>query len=175
MKKRNHGHGVASFRGKPRKGISPLIAAVLMVVFTVAISAIVVNWMASYASSTTASASNSSTGVLGCSQQNVGIEAIYVTVNNSTGGLDTFRVSVANTGTGGVTLTAANAFNNTGTICGLLSSSTTLSQGSIAQLTNSSCDILDDVACADFSTVRVTTYCGLVVSSPYITKCNLIS
>lgn len=153
-----------------RKGISPLIAAVLLVVFTVAISAMVVNWLSSYTSTTTQSASNSSANVVRCAQQNLGVSAIYVTVNTTAAGNETFRISAVNTGTGTVTLISGNVFNDTGDSCSL-STLGAISQGGVNQLTGN-CDILTSSTCADFERVQLVTSCGLVSKSTLITKCT---
>ncbi len=67
-----------------KKGISPLIAIVLLIVFTVAISTLIVAWMYDYTKNTTDAASSGTTGrggVVSCANQIIAISDVSVTPN----------------------------------------------------------------------------------------------
>ena len=70
-----------------KKGISPLIAVVLLIVFTVAISTLIVAWMYDYTKKTTDAASSGTTGrqgVVSCSNQIIGISEVSLTPKGDT-------------------------------------------------------------------------------------------
>ncbi len=70
-----------------KKGISPLIAVVLLIVFTVAISTLIVAWMYDYTKKTTDAASSGTTGtdgVVSCANQILGISDVSLTSNGET-------------------------------------------------------------------------------------------
>ena len=80
------------YREKPiffmhKKGISPLIAIVLLIVFTVAISTLIVAWMYDYTKKTTDAASSGTTGrqgVVSCSNQIISISDVSLIPNGGT-------------------------------------------------------------------------------------------
>lgn len=75
-----------------RKGISPLIAAVLLIAFTMAVAAILTAWVTSFTQRTTEDVGNSSEELVSCSFAGLSIyDAIYDGEN--------VTVSLANTGT----------------------------------------------------------------------------
>ncbi|MCK4967444.1 MAG: hypothetical protein KAS12_00185, partial [Candidatus Aenigmarchaeota archaeon] len=62
-----------------RKAISPLITMVLIIVFTITIGSMTVNWMLDYTKTTTSSVTESTTGVKGityCANSNVEISNV---------------------------------------------------------------------------------------------------
>ena len=64
-----------------KKGVSPLIAIVLLIVFTVAISTLIVAWMYDYTKKTTDAASSGTTGrqgVVSCAGQIIDISNVYI-------------------------------------------------------------------------------------------------
>ncbi len=75
-----------------RKGISPLIAAVLLIAFTMAVAAILTAWVTSFTQDTTESVGNESERLVGCSFASLDI---YDAVLSGS----TLTVNVANTGT----------------------------------------------------------------------------
>ena len=52
-----------------KKGVSPLIAVVLLIVFTVAVSTMIMSWMNTYTKDTTTSATTNTNTVIDCSKQ----------------------------------------------------------------------------------------------------------
>jgi len=68
-----------------KKAVSPLIAIVLLIVFTVAISTLIIAWMTEYTKTTTEAASSGTTGrqgVVSCSNQILEISDVSVTPNS---------------------------------------------------------------------------------------------
>lgn len=77
-----------------RKGISPLIAAVLLIAFTMAVAAILTAWVTTFTQETTSEVGQSGSEQIACSFAGL---SIYDAVYND--GDDSLTVAVANTGT----------------------------------------------------------------------------
>ncbi len=70
-----------------KKGVSPLIAIILLIVFTVAISTLIVSWMYDYTKKTTDVASSGTTGrqgVVSCANQIISISDVSLSPNGDT-------------------------------------------------------------------------------------------
>ncbi len=70
-----------------KKAVSPLIAIVLLIVFTVAVGTLIASWMYDYTKSTTDAASSGTTGtggVVSCANQVLGISDVSITQNGGT-------------------------------------------------------------------------------------------
>lgn len=93
-----------------RKGISPLIAAVLLIAFTMAVAAILTAWVTTFTQDTTSEIGNESSRLVQCS---FGGLSIY----DVTAGSSQITVQVANTGTReftrDVVVTATDSSGNT--------------------------------------------------------------
>lgn len=74
-----------------KKAVSPLISVVLLIVFTVAISTLVIAWMIDYTKTTTDDASSGTIGVVSCANQIITISD--VSLNGNGGTLTTFNDS----------------------------------------------------------------------------------
>lgn len=141
-----------------KKGVSPLIAAVLLIVFTVAVAGIVVNWLSSYAQETAAAASGSSQSVIECAKVNLDISKAYVTVNTT--GDDSITAVIQNVGLSDAAIQGVTAFTTTGESC-TLTGTTSIARGGTEIWTNTSgCSIYDQADCSDFDSVTLTTTCG---------------
>ncbi|MEA3230035.1 MAG: archaellin/type IV pilin N-terminal domain-containing protein [archaeon] len=138
-----------------KKGISPLIAAVLLIVFTVAISTLVVNWLRTYTTDMTDTVDTTSENVLDCAKQNLEITNVYLGVDASNP--ETIKATLKNTGQIEFTLTSAYAYNTSGDFCSL--NTVTVPVGGVANIQNSSCEFLIDSD--GFSHLEVTTDCGV--------------
>ena len=135
-----------------RKGISPLIAAVLLIAFTVSVSMIIMGWFSTFTRTTTANISASTTEAIGCNAASINIEHVYIG-NSST---NTSSILVKNTGFTNLNVSGM-VINTTGGTCGF--AVTSLSKGAIISLTNSSCKIFPSGK-SDWSRAIVTTNCG---------------
>ena len=89
-----------------RKAISPLIAVVLLVVFTIGIGIIVSSWLSSYTKSTTESAGTASSEVVSCAKQIIDITDVRGT---NDGGL---KVRVTNIGQSTTTVAKITALDS---------------------------------------------------------------
>lgn len=131
------------------KGISPLIAAVLLIAFTVALSTIIMGWMSSMTRETTTSVSGKVGSTLDCSNAAVSIKKVYISGTSAT-------ISVANSGYYDLNV-SATLYNSTGGSC-TTSSATELTTGTVGTLSLTSCP--DISTPSDFGSVIVNTQCG---------------
>ncbi|HLD85420.1 MAG TPA: archaellin/type IV pilin N-terminal domain-containing protein, partial [archaeon] len=141
------------------KGISPLIATVLLVVIVVAIGTMVMTWSSTFTTSTTRNVQNRSDTAFNCASANIIIEDVYL-VNGS---LATVRAIVKNIGVVDVLISAAQAYNTTGgnfTANGMPFSG--FNAGNIVTLQFSNVSM---TKCSDFSKVVVSTSCSGVADT----------
>ncbi len=139
-----------------RKGLSPLIAAVLLIVFTVAIASMVMTWLRDYTTGATENVDATSQDIMQCAKESLQVTNVYLSIDVT--GDEMIRATVKNTGTVNINLSSAHIYNRTGDFCtlGVLN---TMSPGGVINLQNlSGCDLFTDLA--NFSRVEVTTYCG---------------
>ena len=139
------------------KGITPLIAAVMLVAITVAVGVFIAGWSQQFIHSTTKNVGNKTTEAIDCSPANIDIQDVYVTAGTGTGSAN---VIVKNTGyANNLVITNAQLFNRTGgnfTASGL--PITGFNKGSIAAINFVGITV---VSCpTDFSQVIVATNCG---------------
>lgn len=92
-----------------RKGISPLIAAVLLIAFTMAVAAILTAWVTSFTQDTTGQVGNESERLVSCSFASIDI---YDAVLSGS----TLTVNVANTGTRDLNNVTLVLFHDDGSI-----------------------------------------------------------
>src|SRR3989338_6921713 len=93
------------------KGISPLIAAVLLIAITVAIATLVSGWISTVTRGTQIAAENKTTEAVDCAAASISIDNVYMAGNN------TVRVSVRNSGqTNDLQITNVTVINNTGSV-----------------------------------------------------------
>ena len=143
-----------------RKGVSPLIAAVLLIVFTVAISTIVVNWLRDYTTETTSSVGETSREVIDCAKENLKMTNAYITVNTTADADDVIKATLKNTGHVDFTISSAYVYNTVGDYCDMTPVDTTVVPGAVKNLENATgCSIFESTG--DFSRVEVTTTCGV--------------
>ena len=135
---------------KSKKGVSPLIAAVLLIAFTVSVSMIIMGWFSTFTRTATANISATTTEAIGCNAASINIEHVYSSGTTGT-------IVVKNTGFKDVTVQGM-IVNSTGGTCSNTTGGT-LSKGSIMTLTISGC-APTDMADAYFDRAIVTTDCG---------------
>ena len=155
------------------KGVSPLVAAVLLIAFTVSVSMIIMGWFSTFVRGTTANVSGTTEEALACQMASISIEHVYIK-NSSTGAA---KILVKNTGFVDLTVNAM-VFNKTGASC-YNNSDLSLPKGSslMITLTNGTpdtCPIFKGKACSEtFDRAVVTTNCGgvsdTVTSLSYVT------
>ncbi|MBW6451278.1 MAG: hypothetical protein K0B02_00925 [DPANN group archaeon] len=142
-----------------RKAISPLIASVFLVVFTIGLSAMLVDWMNTYNRELTQDVQISSKSVMDCIKVNLNIDKIYLNVSNN--GNDSIKALIMNNGPS-VNIVSAYAYSVDGSRCVLSNPIKTINQGMSQFLINDTgCDIYNNnVSCSDFYFVKLMTDCG---------------
>jgi flagellin-like protein len=134
------------------KGISPLIAAVLLIAFTVAIATLIMGWMSAYTRTTTSNVTSQSETAVECGSAAIKINHVYIT---GSFGSATGTVVVENTGFKDFTTVNALIASTNGSTCST-GSSTTLSKGEIKSITVGT----DCPDASSFERAIVTTECG---------------
>ena len=99
------------------KGISPLIAAVLLIAFTVAIATLIMGWFSTLTRTTTATVTNSTTQAVNCADARVSVRDVYIQTGGAAG-TQVANVIVENTGGSSVGLVSLQLFNTTGNVFG---------------------------------------------------------
>ncbi len=136
------------------KGISPLIAAVLLIAFTVAIATVIMGWMSTTTRTTTSNITGKTETAVGCSDAAVKIDHVYVTSGGSG------AIVVVNTGFKDLTVNGT-VYNNTGASC--TGTAVSLPAGATDEVTLASCPTISP---STFEEARVwTTTCGGVGDS----------
>jgi flagellin-like protein len=93
------------------KGISPIIAAVLLIAITVAISTVVAGWFSTFTRSTTDQVTNRTAFAIDCTSANINIEDVYVTAGTNSAA----RAILKNTGfADNLVIQGAILYNTTG-------------------------------------------------------------
>jgi flagellin-like protein len=140
------------------KGISPLIASVMLIAFVMAIGILVMGWMSTLTRTTTATVTNSTDTAIGCSSASINIDEVYVTTGSTNG---TVRAIVKNTGyKDGMQVSNAVLLTNTGMNYSVSNPTlpySNFNKGDIVTLQFSNVSI---ASCTSFSKVIVTTNCG---------------
>ena len=95
-----------------RKGLSPLIATVLLIAFTIAIGVMISRFAGNYTKSSLKTSQKAGNSVVECSLQDIEID--HVSFDPATG---TLKVLVTNTGTENVTITGILAMDRAYNIC----------------------------------------------------------
>ncbi len=110
-----------------RKGISPLIAAVLLIAFTMAVAAILTAFVTTYTQETTSEVGNQSSELVQCAQANIDILGV-----NDSSGANPLNVTYQNIGridlSDGFVVTA---FDSSDSFIGSASNTDSLNQGSV--------------------------------------------
>ena len=152
-----------------KKGISPMIASVLLIMFVIALSTILVNWLKTYATDQTEETDIMTAAHTDCIKQNIRINTVWM-VENSTASATvpehtTVRLLIDNTGSVSTNVSSVEVFNIYGETCTLASStgSDTVGAGDQVIWENTSCTVIytGSTNCTDkFTELRATTNCG---------------
>jgi flagellin-like protein len=134
------------------KGISPLVASVLLIAFTVAIATIIMGWMGTFTRETTASISNKTTEAVDCASASINIDDVYIS------GV-TVRAIVRNTGFANyLNLTNAVLYKTDGSFWTNTTTGALLNRGQVRLI--EFYNTTTALTTATFSKVVVTTQCG---------------
>jgi flagellin-like protein len=136
---------------KSQKGISPLIASVLLIAFTVSVAMIVMGWFSGFVRTTTENVTGVSQQAVGCSTAVIDLDHVYVNAVN------TSNVSMVIRNEGSVSLTINGMLINiSGGSC-TNAAALTLSAGTIGTLNLTNC-LVPNVG--NFSKAIITTSCS---------------
>ena len=93
------------------KGISPLLAAILLIAVTVSIATLVMGWVSTVVRGSQATVENRTTEAVNCASAGISIDDVYVTAGSS----GTARVIVRNSGQADdLAIQSADIYNRTG-------------------------------------------------------------
>lgn len=147
---------------KKNKGISPLLASVLLIAVTVAIATLVAGWLSTTVRTTQTTVSNRTLEATECSGASITIEEVYIDAGLNT----TNRVILRNSGqSDSLQIVSAQLYNITGGNFSARSLPiTNFNRGNVTTLAfeqNSTAGAMMVSSCpGDFSKVIVSTNCG---------------
>ncbi len=137
------------------KGISPLIAAVLLIAFTVAIATLVMGWFSTFTRTTTTTVSNKTSQAISCSNAQISIDDVYIRLNATESDVN---IHIKNTGFANIGITGLQVYNTTGhNFSTGFGTAPGIVPGSIVVFNITRASI---PTCATFSKVIVTSNCG---------------
>ena len=134
-----------------QKAISPLVATTLLIVLTIGLSTLILNWISVFSNDHIETSNNADNTRNYCATARADIVSIVIDNTNKT------IISVQNVGDTPINLTDAYLYNQNSESCKLLFDDSNLEVGDFAMATNISCPIIN--TCADFSFVDVITNC----------------
>lgn len=137
-----------------QKGVSPLIAAVLLIVISVTIAGLVFSWLNTFTTEAQRKVDNRTSESINCAGASIRIKEVYLQ-NGSNG---TVRTVVENTGfVNNITISGAQVFNTTGNNFSANNTPITLNRGDIVTILFTGVSVQQ---CSNFSKVFVATQCG---------------
>ncbi|MCK5594241.1 MAG: hypothetical protein KAI18_03295 [Candidatus Aenigmarchaeota archaeon] len=157
------------FKQSKKKGLSPLIATVLLVVFTIGIATIIISWMNTYTKDATLDANADTQSMLDCTNTNIDIDKVYILSENSV------KVIARNTGHKPLILKEAFIWDVNGTRCNLNITEETLAESESIELVNDSCLTTFTADCPEFDMATVSTTCSMTSKVEEISNivCNV--
>lgn len=135
------------------KGLSPLLATVLIISITVAIATLFMGWMTNVTKETQITVGNKTTTAVDCSAADISVDAVYLdfAANRS-------RVAVRNSGFVDDKIVSASMHNTNGDTLGVVTSlPVNMSKGALATIEFNMSGKISN--CGNFSQVIVTTQC----------------
>lgn len=130
-----------------RKGISPLIAAVLLIAFTMAVAAILTAFVTQYTRDTTGSVGNESQRLIECSQARITILSAVFNATQPSGAGTSYlwlNVTVENRAQGNLTGFTISAFDTADTFIGSKSFDSVTIEGANIKKFNISNDTIEE-------------------------------
>jgi len=137
-----------------RKGVSPLIASVMLIAITVSLAILIMGWFGNLTKSTTDTVANRTTETVSCTSARVSIESVYL----SPGTAGSARIIVKNGDSRPIGINSVQLYNRTGNNFSTGFSTGTLDAGAIYTVYLTGVSV---PSCpADFSKALVTSSCG---------------
>jgi flagellin-like protein len=142
------------------KGVSPLIATVLLVVIVVIMASLITNFTTDIVRTSGDTVKNRTGSTVDCSGASIAINDVFL--SNGTAG--SAKVSVINNGLkDGMVIVSGVLYNNTGS--GFSASNVPVSNFDVGEVASLNFANLSVPLCGNFSYVVVTTNCGGVTDS----------
>jgi len=151
------------------KGISPLLAAILLIAVTVSIATLVMGWVSTVVRGSQATVENRTTEAVNCASAGISIDDVYVTAGSS----GTARVIVRNSGQADdLAIQSADIYNRTGDRFG--SDGLTLTDFDRGEVATLSFSLVSTGSCpSDFVEAIVSTDCpGISAKFSSRPKCS---
>ena len=146
---------------KSQKGVSALIASVLLIAFTVSVAMIVMGWFSSFVRTTTENVSGVTQGAIGCSSGIIQIDKVYL--HNGTG-YGYVNITVKNTGQISLVVNGM-VVNTSGTSCTSTGGGVTIAAGASGVLGITNCPNWTSLGTPSFSSALLTTSCAGITDS----------
>ena len=150
------------------KGISPLVATVLLIVIVVSIVAILSGWLTTFFVGTTETVSNRTDTGVSCSGALINVESVYLIPGNTTASANVAVVNVGNVD--GLSIASAQFYNSTGSN---FSSATALpisgfNRGAVRTIHFENMSV---PSCGAYARIIVTTQCGTITHKTMPDNC----
>lgn len=137
-----------------KKGVSPLVASVLLIAMSVLVTGIIFGWIKGFSVERTDEITNRSEGLTECAGSGVAIDDVYLDFPGNKS-----RVAVRNTGQLSERIVSAQMLNTRGLNATLLGNQTVIiARGEIRIIEFSLNGTVEQ--CANFSQVRVASLCS---------------
>jgi len=148
------------------KGVSPMIAVVLLIAITVLLSGVIFGWIKLFSFTETEKISNRTEGLTSCSGSAINIDDVYLDF-----GANKSRATVRNTGQLTERIISAQLLNTNGINATALGNQTvTIARGEVKIIEFSLNGTISN--CANFSQVKVSTICSNGVYKKTPTNCG---
>jgi len=152
------------------KGISTLIASVLLIAVTLLISLIVTTSFTTLAKTQASTIQTRTTEAVNCTSSDISIDSVFI----DTGSRNTSRVLVRNSGLIQENIVSGQMLNKTGVTAAVISSlPLAIARGDVVSVlfNISGTGATGNITCANFDRVILTTECTIVTYSRTPTNC----
>ncbi len=136
-----------------RKGVSDILALVIIIAILISIGSIFVYWSKHYGEDVTDGVTDQGKSAARCMKEIIAISDIYINTSQ-----DTIQFVVNNKGTSSVDLSSATAYNMSGHYCSLNFSQASIPAGGMTIINSSACSIYP--SCDAFHYVEAITACS---------------
>lgn len=138
-----------------KKAVSPLIAAILLITFSIGISVMVMNWVSPIASKNLEKTGHMDSIREYCSTARAEIISVGIVLGDSA------AINIQNTGDVPINLTEASIYNKNYDSCNLVFDDSVLDIGDFATAKNNTCNIFN--TCDDFLLADVVSVCKNII------------
>lgn len=144
-----------------KKGISPLIATVMLIAITVIIATIQSGWLTSFTKTQQDTIENRTSEIVDCTSADITIDDVYLDFTTNVS-----RVHIRNTGqVNALAISSAVLLTKKGSQMPIVTNLTNISTLTKGQRLQLDFNITNLTACSNFSKVTVTTSCPTIADS----------